>query len=168
MFGRNDDFNFILAVDLYKVTHHPQLPKGSEIIHSYLESRGGVFPSTVFFGLQYLIKRYLEGQVITQAKIDEAEEKFIPCFGGANYFNRKGWEHIRLDSTSAARPSQISELIAWLDGETDAHRGSAEQARRTLEVLVAIQESSKIRGVVRAPFGIDDSPLDVMVEAGQI
>ena len=94
MFGRNSDFNIILATDLYKVGHHPQYPKGSEFLQSYLESRGGQFPSTIFFGLQYLLKRYLEGQVVTQEKIDEADREFRPCFGGDDHFNRKGWEHI--------------------------------------------------------------------------
>ncbi len=94
MFGRNSDFNILLATDLYKVTHWKQYPKGTQIVSSYLESRGGKFPSTVFFGLQYFIKRYLEGQVVTREKIDEAEAKLNACFGGAKYFNREGWEYI--------------------------------------------------------------------------
>jgi nicotinamide phosphoribosyltransferase len=42
-------------------------------VYSYFESRGGKFDETCFFGLQYFIKRYLEGVVVTQQKIDEAE-----------------------------------------------------------------------------------------------
>src|SRR3990167_2529206 len=71
MFQRNDDFNIILATDGYKISHWKQYPPGTETVYSYFESRGGEFPNTVFFGLQYLIKRYLEGVVITQAKIDD-------------------------------------------------------------------------------------------------
>ncbi len=93
MFQRAEDFNIILATDGYKVTHWKQYPPGTEIVYSYLESRGGKFPSTIFFGLQYYLKRYLEGVVITQAKIDEADEKLGPYIGPEHY-NRAGWEHI--------------------------------------------------------------------------
>ena len=93
MFGRNEDFNIILATDGYKLTHYKQYPPGTEVVYSYLESRGGKFSSTIFFGLQYFLRRYLEGQVVTQEKIDEADEKCRVYFG-ADYFNREGWEYI--------------------------------------------------------------------------
>lgn len=93
MFNRNPDFNIILATDGYKLTHWKQYPPGTEVVYSYLESRGGKFPSTIFFGLQYFLKRYLEGQVVTQEKIDEAAQK-IESYFGSDYFNREGWEYI--------------------------------------------------------------------------
>jgi nicotinamide phosphoribosyltransferase len=86
--------NIMLLTDSYKLTHWKQYPKGTTKVYSYLEARsGGKFPKTVFFGLQYLIKRYLEGQVVTFAKINEAEI-FANQHLGPGYFNRKGWEHI--------------------------------------------------------------------------
>jgi len=94
MFGKNSDFNIILATDGYKLSHYKQYPPGTEVVYSYMESRGGKFPSTIFFGLQYFLRRYLEGPVVTQEKIDEAEEKIRAYFGGADYFNREGWEYI--------------------------------------------------------------------------
>ena len=93
MYNANQDFNLILATDGYKITHWKQYPPGTEVVYSYLESRGGKFASTIFFGLQYYLKRYLEGQVITQEKIDEAEAKLTPYIGKDN-FNREGWEYI--------------------------------------------------------------------------
>ena len=39
-----------------QVTHHFQYPPGTQTVYSYFESRGGKFPETVFFGLQYIIK----------------------------------------------------------------------------------------------------------------
>ncbi len=51
-------------------------------------------PEVVFFGLQYYLKEYLVGQVVTEEKIDEAEEIFSLHFGNRNLFNRDGWEHI--------------------------------------------------------------------------
>ena len=40
--------NSVLDTDSYKVAHWKQYPPGTEYIYSYLESRGGVFPTTVF------------------------------------------------------------------------------------------------------------------------
>lgn len=85
--------NIMLLTDSYKVSHWMQYPPGTEVIYSYFESRGGKFDQTVFFGLQYFTKKYLEGQVVTKEKIDEAEEMFNAHFGGP-VFNRKGWEYI--------------------------------------------------------------------------
>jgi nicotinamide phosphoribosyltransferase len=86
--------NIIILTDSYKVTHWKQYPKSSEIVYSYLESRGGLFDVTVMFGLQYIIMKYLEGQVITKEKIDEAETFFTAHLGDKSLFNREGWEYI--------------------------------------------------------------------------
>ena len=86
--------NIMLNTDSYKATHWLQYPPGTENIYSYLESRGGKYPATVFFGLQYLIKKHLMGQVVTQKKIDEAEVFWDMHFGRKGLFNREGWEYI--------------------------------------------------------------------------
>ena len=50
--------NIILLTDSYKLSHYKQYPQGTEGIYSYFESRVGAdYRQTVFFGLQYLIKR---------------------------------------------------------------------------------------------------------------
>lgn len=86
--------NIIKLTDSYKVTHWKQYRKGTSKVYSYLEARrGGKFAKTTFFGLQYIIKKYLEGQVVTQAKIDEAQEYFDKHLGPGK-FNRAGWQHI--------------------------------------------------------------------------
>jgi nicotinamide phosphoribosyltransferase len=86
--------NLLLLTDSYKLTHWRQYPPGTSNVYSYFESRGGEFPETVFFGLQYLLKRYLEGEVIIQKDIDEAEEITGLHLGDKSLFNRKGWEYI--------------------------------------------------------------------------
>jgi nicotinamide phosphoribosyltransferase len=87
--------NLILLTDSYKVTHHRQYPPQTESVFSYFESRGGEFSSTVFFGLQYYLKKYLAGRVVQPEQIDEAEELFAQHFAGdKTLFNRAGWEHI--------------------------------------------------------------------------
>lgn len=87
--------NIILATDSYKLSHWNQYPEGTETIYSYFESRVGArFPNTVFFGLQYLIKRYLEGVVVTPSMLDDAERLAKVHFGKEGMINRLGWEHI--------------------------------------------------------------------------
>jgi nicotinamide phosphoribosyltransferase len=83
-------FNLILNSDSYKTSHYLQYPDGSEFVSSYIESRGGVYGSTVFFGLQMFLKEYLT-KPITLANIEEAE---IICIAHGVPFNRQGWLHI--------------------------------------------------------------------------
>lgn len=86
--------NILLLTDSYKVSHHRQYPPGTEVIYSYFESRGGDFAETVFFGLQYYLKRYFAGPVVTREKIDAAACLFAHHFGDDRIFDRAGWEHI--------------------------------------------------------------------------
>jgi nicotinamide phosphoribosyltransferase len=86
--------NFLLRTDSYKLTHWKQYPPGTTHVYSYLESRGGMFGETLFFGLQYYLKQYLQGPVFDKNDIDEAEEFSRQHFGHDGYFNRAGWEHV--------------------------------------------------------------------------
>jgi nicotinamide phosphoribosyltransferase len=88
-----DKPNLCMMTDSYKVSHYKQYPPNTTNVYSYFESRGGEFPSTTFFGLQYYLKKYLTTKV-TQADINEACEFFDAHFGQTGVFNRKGWEHI--------------------------------------------------------------------------
>lgn len=88
--------NIITMTDSYKVSHSKQYPPNTKKIYSYMESRGGTEGSdeTTFFGLQYIIKRYLAGQVVTKEKIDKASKRFKLHFGSDDVFQRKNWEYI--------------------------------------------------------------------------
>lgn len=87
--------NIILKTDSYKLTHWPQYPAGTEYVYSYFEARdGALFDEVLWVGLQYNIEKYLAGQVITQEKIDEAEEIVAIHMGSKDLFNREGWEYI--------------------------------------------------------------------------
>lgn len=98
--------NICLLTDSYKVTHHYFYPKGTEKIYSYLESRvGAEFNKTIFYGLQYILKKYLEGQVVTQERIDEAD-KLISSHIGPGFFNKSGWQYI-LDEHDGYLPIEI-------------------------------------------------------------
>jgi nicotinamide phosphoribosyltransferase len=82
--------NLILNTDSYKVSMFKQYPLGTTGVYSYIESRGGRYDRTVFFGLQAFIKEYLL-EPITQADIDIADE-ILTAHGEP--FNREGWEYI--------------------------------------------------------------------------
>jgi nicotinamide phosphoribosyltransferase len=82
--------NIILNTDSYKVSMFKQYPAGTTGVYSYIESRGGKYDSTVFFGLQAFIKEYLLDP-ITQADIDIADE-ILTAHGEP--FNRAGWQYI--------------------------------------------------------------------------
>lgn len=98
--------NICLLTDSYKVTHHYFYPEGTEKIYSYLESRvGAEFNKTVFYGLQYILKKYLEGSVVSQEKIDEAD-RLISSHIGEDIFNKSGWEYI-LDKHEGRLPIEI-------------------------------------------------------------
>lgn len=83
--------NFLYKTDSYKVTHWKQYPPGSEHVYSYLESRVGI--DSLFYGLQYNLKKHLEGVVVNQSMIEEADVFFKKHFG-KDLFNRDGWERI--------------------------------------------------------------------------
>lgn len=85
-----NDYNIILDTDSYKASHWVQYPPGTTSMFNYIESRGGLYDRTVFFGLQYYIKRYLT-QRITLEMVDEARD-FFAAHGVP--FNYDGWCYI--------------------------------------------------------------------------
>ncbi|RYY92166.1 MAG: nicotinate phosphoribosyltransferase, partial [Chitinophagaceae bacterium] len=86
--------NIALLADAYKYAHHKLYAPGTTRIYSYLESRGGAFDATVFFGLQYFLKHYLEGPVLTSEKVDEAAELLPQVFGRTDVFERARFDYI--------------------------------------------------------------------------
>ena len=84
----------MLKTDSYKVTHWRQYPPGTTGVYSYMESRGGQWPTSVFFGLQYVLREYVVGPVVTRSGIEEADDFFSQHFGDRTLFNREGWEHV--------------------------------------------------------------------------
>ena len=94
--------NIILNTDSYKVSMFKQYPAGTTGVYSYIESRGGRYDRTVFFGLQAFIKEYLLTP-IKQADIDIADE-ILTAHGEP--FNRAGWQYI-LDKHNGYLPVVI-------------------------------------------------------------
>lgn len=98
--------NLLLLADAYKYSHYKLYASGTTKIYSYLESRGGMFNKTVFYGLQYFLKEYLEGQAFTKENIDEAEEVLNGVFGKKGVFKRENFEYI-LDRYKGQLPIRI-------------------------------------------------------------
>ena len=82
--------NLLLNADSYKYSQPYQYPPGTELVYSYIESRGGKWDETVFFGLQMFLKEYM-AKPITQEDIDVAEE-IVTAHGEPFY--RELWEYI--------------------------------------------------------------------------
>src|SRR6202012_1105358 len=98
--------NLILLADAYKYAHHKFYYPGTTQIYSYLESRGGMFDETVFFGLQYFLKEYLQGQAFTQQDLDEADNFLPQVFGRADVFEKSKFQYI-LDKYEGRLPFRI-------------------------------------------------------------
>ncbi len=94
MILRANSTNILLQSDSYKAGHARLYKPGTENIYSYLEARGGRWERTVFFGLQYYLFEYLAGEVVTKAKVDQAEQFWSAHFGRPDYFDRSKWDYI--------------------------------------------------------------------------
>lgn len=88
-----DTSNLIIDTDSYKSSHWLQYPPKTTGMYSYVESRGGKYNRTVFFGLQYILQRYLT-QKITVEMVLEAQA-FFTAHGEP--FNLEGWMYIAKD-----------------------------------------------------------------------
>jgi nicotinamide phosphoribosyltransferase len=105
MKNKKQEFNILTSSDSYKISHLNAYCPKLEVLLSYLESRGGRFNKTIFFGLQYYLKM-IEGVQVTTEKIDEAQLFWEAHFGRKDVFNRAAWEYIR-DNCSGKLPLRI-------------------------------------------------------------
>ena len=87
----------ILRTDSYKITHWAQDPPDVTGKYAYLESRGGMFKETVFFGLQPYLKKYLAGRIVDNEELMESTELFNEHFQRPDAYNLGGWKHILSD-----------------------------------------------------------------------
>ncbi len=113
----NDD-NLILDTDSYKSSHFLQYPQGTTRLFSYLESRGGRYPQTRFFGLQYILDRYLTTR-ITADMVEEART-LIEAHGEP--FPYDGWMRIVNHP-----PDRVRTSISWGTKVSSTARASSEK-----------------------------------------
>ena len=63
---------------------------------------------------------------------------------------------------------QAQGIVDWLEGKVEDYRGEAQQGRAVVEIMMAVFESARCHEVVRMPLQTRLSPLDLMVESGQL
>ena len=98
--------NICAMTDSYKFSHWKFIEPGTQRYHSYMEARSNAkFDQTTFFGLQYYIKRYLMGKVVTEEKIRQAEI-LVNAHMPQNTFNRYDWKYV-LDEYGGYLPIEI-------------------------------------------------------------
>ena len=82
--------SIILNTDSYKISQFAQLPKNTDFLYSYIESRGGNSDKVVNFGLQAFLREVLS-KPIAASDIYKAE---MFCKVHGEPFNKEGWEYI--------------------------------------------------------------------------
>jgi len=97
----------------------------------------------------------------TEGKLDVGE-------GGVVLLHRDGEAGWREITPPPVETDQYQELIDWIEGKVPEHRSSGRQARYTMEIMMAIYESLRIKNVVVMPLRTRKSPLDMMVEDGTL
>ncbi len=113
-----DDFNICTASDSYKYAHWAQYPKGTEKVYSYFESRNGAaYDQTMLFGLQYLLKKFFVGEVVTRQKIDAAQCR-VDAHLAQGAFNINGWNYI-LEKCGGRLPVTIKAVPEGLPVDTN-------------------------------------------------
>lgn len=94
----------ITLVDSYKFGHYLQYPPNTTFVSSYFEARGGKYPSTVFFGLQYFLKKFFSSR-IEHSDVDYAKAR-VDAHMGPGLFNEAGWRYI-VDKHNGYLPLRI-------------------------------------------------------------
>ncbi|GAA5441079.1 hypothetical protein Dcae01_02612 [Deinococcus caeni] len=174
----NDD-NLILDTDSYKSSHFLQYPQGTTRLFSYLESRGGRYPQTRFFGLQYILDRYLTrritAEMVEEARtLIEAHGEPFPYEGWMRVVNVHGGRlplHIRAVPEGTLVPihnvlmtcTNTDPELPWLPGwfETMLMRvwyptTVATQSYFIREIIRAALEKTSDRAAEELPFKLHD------------
>jgi predicted dehydrogenase len=81
---------------------------------------------------------------------------------------RDGWKEITFKDRGDGLTKHLDELIKWIEGEINDHRCSGRQARYTMEIMMAIYESLRVKGLVRMPLKTGENPLEMMIKDGTL
>lgn len=77
--------------------------------------------------------------------------------------NTQGWELVDVPPDT----NQFAELIAWMEGGPE-HRGTGKQARCTVEIMMAIYESLRLRQLITMPLENGEYPMAQMIADGTL
>lgn len=134
--------SLLLNTDSYKMSQFNQYPEGTEKIFSYIESRGGQYDTTLFFGLQIFLKEYLS-KPVTQEMIEEAGE-FAEAHGVP--FNRDGWQYI-VDKHEGRLPVVIKAVPEGIRVPVKNILASIENTDPTCGWLTSYLETALLRAI---------------------
>ena len=76
------------------------------------------------------------------------------------------WEDRRAEGENPS-VAQVRELLSWIEGRS-GHRGEAINGRAAVEIIMAIYDSARLHEVVQMPVRTHASPLEVMIENGDL
>ncbi len=79
----------------------------------------------------------------------------------------EGWRNIEVPFRDPFA-GEMRELVDWVEGRIEEHRGSARNARATIEIMMAIYESARTHELVRLPLETRANPLQLMIQDGQL
>jgi nicotinamide phosphoribosyltransferase len=77
--------------DGYKPSHWKFLEDDLEEAYLYLESRGGLFGETTFYGAQAHCLKYLCGQMFDERQVKIAAKRYAKYYGSSDVFNERGF-----------------------------------------------------------------------------
>ncbi len=87
---------------------------------------------------------------------------------GLRLLNADGWQEMDFPQPVPSHSLQAQEFARWMDGEIEDYRGSAERAYQTVAVMMGFYQSVRSKGVVTFPLTIKESPLKLLIEAGEL
>ena len=99
--------NVLLNTDSYKASHWLQYPPGTDAAFFYVESRGGVYDRTVFFGLQAILKDAL-ARPVTHADIDDAAAVFA---AHGEPFNAVQHQAMAMQESADVEPNSVLKVF---------------------------------------------------------
>ena len=117
-------------------------------------------------GTRAVIESDMPGPDVPAALVYGTEGILKTGEGGLLLLNDKtaGWQVMKPRGNGI---SQYAELLGWIEGKNE-HRGNAIHSHAVIEIMMAIYESLRIRGVVRMPLATKASPLGMMIDDGTL
>ena len=87
---------------------------------------------------------------------------------GARLLNGAGGKDVDAAQETDVGVLQAAELVDWLEGRVNEHRNAIRKNRATIEILMGIYESARIRDTVTFPLESGPSPLHRMIDSGDL
>lgn len=87
---------------------------------------------------------------------------------GARLLNAAGGQDVDAVQETDVGILQAAELVDWLEGRVNEHRNAIRTNRGTIEILMGIYESARIRDTVTFPLESGPSPLRRMIDSGDL